>query len=183
MPQTEQAIPYTFNDCMDVVRSMQGHYPVKTTPIAEALGLSVFRVPGWPVERISGQLLKLAENGGASGYAIFVNHGHAQKRRRFTIAHQIAHFILHRDQIGAGIEDNGIYRSRLSAQAERQANLLAIDEILIPELLFERAMHDAMAQHENISIPILAKMFDVHNSVMSIKMGVPHEIAAQENLG
>ena len=183
MTQAEQTIPYTFNDCMDVVRSLQGHYPVKTIPIAEALGLSVFKVPGWPANRISGQLLKLAEKGGASGYAIFVNEAHAQQRRRFTIAHEIAHFILHRDQIGGGIEDNGVYRSRLSAQAERQANLLAINEVLIPEPLFDRAILDSIAEHGDISIPVLAKMFDVPNSVMSIKMGVPHEIAAQEDLG
>ena len=164
-------------------RSLQGHYPVKTIPIAAALGLKVFKVPVWDAERISGQLLKLAENAGRSGYAVFVNEKHSQQRRRFTIAHEIAHFILHRDQIGAGIEDNGIYHSRLSAHAERQANLLAIDEILIPEPLFRRASHSLTVEHGDISIPILAEMFDVPNSVMSIRMGVPHEIVVQENQG
>lgn len=183
MPQAEQAIPQTFNDCMDAVRSMQGHYPVPTIPIAEKLGLNVFQVPGWPVDRISGQLIKVAENGGPSGYTILVNEAHDQKRRRFTIAHEISHFILHRKQIGAGIEDDGVYRSRLGEQADRQASLLAIEEILIPWRLFERAMHHATEQHESISVPILAQMFDVPNSVMSIRMGVPYETAAPENQG
>ena len=171
-PQTENPIPYTFNDCMDVVHSFQGHYPVKTIPMAEALGLKVFKVPGWPADRISGQLLKLAENGGSSGHAIFVNERHGQRRRRFTIAHEIADFILHRDQIDGGIEDDGLYRSRLSLRAEFQANLLAANEILIPDPLLDRALNDAIGQ---ISVPNLADMFDVPNSLMSIKLGVPYE--------
>ena len=183
MPQAEKAIPYTFNDCMDVVRSLQGYYPVKTIPIAEALGLKVYKVPGWHVDRISGQLLKLAENGGASGHAIFVNEDHAQQRRRFTIAHEIAHFVLHRDQINGGIEDNGLYHSRLGAKADRQANLFAINEILIPEFLLDRAQLDALGEHEHLTIPILAKIFDVPNSLMSIKMGIPHEVGAQQKDG
>ena len=168
---------------MDVVHSFQGHYPVKTIPMAEALGLKVFKVPGWPADRISGQLLKLAEYGGSSGHAIFVNESHGQRRRRFTIAHEIAHFILHRDQIDGGIEDDGLYRSRLGVQAEFQANLLAVNEILIPDTLFDRALLDAIGQQEDFTIPHLARMFDVPNSVMSIKMGVPHEIDAQNDQG
>lgn len=181
MPQAEQTIPTTFNDCMDVVRASQGHYPVQTIPIAQALGLRVFKVPEWPAALISGQLLKLAENGGTSGYAIYVNADHPQSRRRFTIAHKIAHFILHRDQIGGGIEDDGIYRSRLGEEAERQASLFAVDEILVPNRLFERAFADLVAKNERVSIPVLAEMFDVPNSVMSIKMGVPHETVAPDD--
>lgn len=183
MPQADASIPYTLNDCMDVIRSKQGHYPVKTTAIAEALGLNVFRTSGWGAEQISGQLLKLAQNGGDSGYAIFVNHDHPLERRRFTIAHEIGHFVLHRDEIGAGIEDDNIYRSRLGAYADHQANLFAINEILIPESLFERAIGHAMAQCESVSIPVLAKMFEVPNSVMSIKMGVPYETDSQARPG
>ena len=49
-----------------------------------------------------------------SGYAIFVNKGDRYKtRQRFTIAHKIAHFILHREAIGDGIVDDALYRSGL----------------------------------------------------------------------
>ena len=107
-------VPYTINDCMNVVREYQQSYPVMTVPMANALGLEVYKASGWPPESMSGQLLKVSENGGSSGYAIYVNGDHPVERRRFTIAHEIAHFILHRELINEGIEENGLYQSRLS---------------------------------------------------------------------
>lgn len=65
--------------------------------------------------------------GGTSGVAIYVNKGHHVNRRRFTTAHEIAHFILHQDFIGDGIADDGLYRSKLSNAMEAQANKLAAD--------------------------------------------------------
>lgn len=64
---------------------------------------------------------------------MIVNAGHSVTRRRFTIAHEIAHFVLHRDLIGDGVIDDGLYRSAtLSGTVERQANRYAAS-ILMPQ--------------------------------------------------
>src|SRR3546814_7195870 len=70
---------------------------------------------------------KDAERGGESGFAIYVNGSHPRVRRRFSIAHEIAHFALHRNLIGDGVTDDAMYRSNLSSAVEVQANRMAAD--------------------------------------------------------
>jgi hypothetical protein len=85
---------------MAIIRHHQDEPPVQVVPIARDLGLEVYRASGWS-ENLSGMIIK--DEGTGSGYAIFVNADHHEVRRRFTIAHEIAHFILHRELIGDGI--------------------------------------------------------------------------------
>lgn len=145
--------------------------PVQLIPLAKEFGLEVYRVPNWPND-LSGMIRKDSEAGGPSGFAIYVNASHAPVRRRFTIAHEIAHFVLHRDKIGDGIVDDALYRSGLSSRQEAEANRLAAD-ILMPWHL----INDAMRNGYN-TIDGLAKLFDVSKSAMSIRLGVPYESAA-----
>lgn len=156
----------TFADKMEIVRSHQKTPPVQTVPLALALGVEVYHVPNWPDE-LSGKIMRSKEHGGNSGYAIYVNRSHHKNRRRFTTAHEIAHFILHQDSIGDGIIDDGLYRSRLSNSMEAQANKLAAD-ILMPWHL----LNPYMEQGRN-SVAQLAKVFEVSESAMSIRLGVP----------
>lgn len=79
--------------------------------MAEALGLTVNMDASLP-RNISGRIVR--GGNGRAGYYIKVNGAHSPYRKRFTLAHEIAHHLLHRDQIGDGIEDNALYRSRLS---------------------------------------------------------------------
>lgn len=52
-------------------------------------------------------------------------------RQRFTVAHEISHFLLHREFIdGEGITDTILYRSQLSDWREAQANNLAASMLL-----------------------------------------------------
>ncbi len=174
MPEDVRPVPYLFTECMAIVRNHQLTYPVMAVPIANALGLEVFRVSDWPTDEVSGQILKDNQNGGPSGFAIFVNGNHPVERRRFTIAHEIAHFILHRDEIGDGIEESGLYQSRLETKEEQEANRLAIHEILVPNTLLSKAIAEARAD-KSLTIPTLATLFQVTNSLMSIKLGIPYE--------
>ena len=45
------------------------------------------------------------------GYRIVVNSGHNRVRRRFTAAHELGHYVYHRDLIGDGIYDDAAYRT------------------------------------------------------------------------
>ncbi|HEY0522277.1 MAG TPA: ImmA/IrrE family metallo-endopeptidase, partial [Stellaceae bacterium] len=82
----------------------------------------------------------------------------------FTLAHEIAHFILHRDLIEDGVSDDTMYRSKeLSGYHEVQANRMAAD-ILMPVMLVKRAA-------ELQSNPdLLARVFRVSPAAMKIRL-------------
>ena len=96
----------TYPEQLAVIQRHQTSTPVQTVALADDLGLKVWHVPNWP-DDLSGKIVKSADQGGSSGYAIYVNKGHHINRRRFTTAHEISHFILHRQFIGDGIVDDG----------------------------------------------------------------------------
>ncbi|RBI67053.1 hypothetical protein DQW77_17790 [Roseovarius sp. TE539] len=116
---------------------------------------------------ISGKIQKDTTRGGESGFAIFVNSGHPAVRRRFTIAHEIAHYVLHERKIGDGIFDDALYRSGLPHQEKVQANALAAD-ILMPR---DRVREMQRLHGDNINY--LANLFWVSEQAMSIRLGVP----------
>lgn len=145
-----------------IIQSYQQNFPVKMMPIARALGVPVYNVSGWPND-ISGMIKNNPDN----GFEIYINKDHPETRRRFTIAHEIGHFLLHKDLIGDGIVDDGLYRSSLSTSIEREANQFAAD-LLMPWGL----LNLAMSKGHN-SIPELAKAFEVSEHAMSIRLQVP----------
>ena len=117
-----------YGDYTEIIRKHQKNYPVIVVPLADGLGVNVFRVNDWP-DDLSGLIKK--DSNSDSGYSIYVNAKHSDTRRRFTIAHEIAHYMSHRGYIGDGIVDDALYRSKLSSRLETQANQLAA-EILMP---------------------------------------------------
>lgn len=150
-----------------VVRSYlaQDEPPIEVTPLANRLGIRVYRAP-WPNE-ISGKIQRDQERGGSSGFAIFVNGSHPSVRRRFTIAHELAHYVLHESKIGDGIFDDAMYRSGLPVREEVQANALAAD-ILMPR----RLVNAAQSKYGD-DVDKLAKLFWVSKQAMSIRLGNP----------
>lgn len=157
----------TYPEQLSIIQKHQIAAPVQTVSLADDLGLKVWHVPNWP-DDLSGKIVMSADQGGTSGYAIYVNKGHHVNRRRFTTAHEIAHFVLHRQFIGDGIVDDGLYRSRLSNSMEVQANKMAAD-ILMPRHL----LNQHIAQGVN-SVSRLAKIFQVSESAMSFRVGSPN---------
>ena len=159
----------TFNEQMAIIRKHQAQPPVDLIAIARDLGLSIFRARGWQ-DDLSG-LIK-ADPKNPDHYNIYVNAIHHERRRRFTIAHEMAHFILHRELIGDGIADDALYRSRLSNKIEAEANRLAAD-ILMPLHLINPLIDKGISDIQN-----LAERFNVSASAMSIRLGVPYEATA-----
>jgi len=141
--------------------------PVKIASIARALGLEVKSATLRP--RISGQI-QLSETS-ASGYRIRINRHEAATRQRFTIAHEIAHYLLHRDHIGDGIEDSILYRSTLSDQREAEANRLGA-HLLMPEKSVIHAMRDLGGKATPRVAALLAEEFNVSEAAMSIRLGI-----------
>lgn len=164
----EMVTAMTLNRELEVIKRHQSNAPVEMVPLANDLGIKVYYANLH--EDISGRIERNTRMGGSSGYAIFVNENHSPKRRRFTIAHEIAHFILHRNLIGDGITEDVLWRSAgLSNSIEAQANKLAAD-ILMPWHLLNNTMRSGTR-----SITALAERFAVSKDAMSIRvLGVPY---------
>jgi hypothetical protein len=149
------------------IEQFQQNYPVKLSALAQALGVPVKAStlpPG-----ISGEIRPDSENAG--GFVIKVNRHDPPNRQRFTVAHELGHFLLHRDQIGTGISDDVLYRSTLSDRREAEANRIAAD-ILMPEPLVEGALKTAEVIRAEEPIAYLAKRFGVSEAAMKIRLGV-----------
>lgn len=157
-------------DPMKVIERYEGQYPV---PIFDILGdlrlgpefrdLSDNEVSGW-IERRSD-----------SSYLVVINRRHALTRQRFTAAHELAHYIYHRDLLGQGVGDNRAYRAQntpfnnenILPKHERQANSFAAN-ILMPREAVSRL------QGHGLSDPrTLAERLGVSEDAMRIRLGMP----------
>lgn len=145
-----------------VMNRHQEAWPVNVEAIAHDLGIRVYRDPYLP-DTISGKIEKNEAIGGPSGYAITINARHSQGRQRFTLAHELAHFALHRHLMGDGVVDDAMYRSPLGGPHERMANRHAA-EILLPAPLVRQAYRQTR------SYVVLAEMFGVSADAMKIRL-------------
>ncbi|MGI2192423.1 ImmA/IrrE family metallo-endopeptidase [Shewanella baltica] len=106
-----------------IILKYQNEFPIKIGAMAKELGIVVKRATLKP--GLSGVI---REVGGT--IVAKINRHDSPERQRFTLAHEIAHFLLHRDKIGDGIEDTMLFRSSLSDSLEAEANRLAADLIM-----------------------------------------------------
>ena len=141
--------------------------PVKIEDVAKKMGLRV--TPFAFDDDISGVLV--IENGqGTIGY----NQNESRVRRRFTIAHECAHYTLHKDQSSMFMDKgfHAIFRSRQSGLSEetqileREANTFAA-YILMPDHLLKREIDQIYFDlGSEDDIKNLAKIFDVSSQAM-----------------
>lgn len=149
-----------------IVRRFTSEEPVMLASMATELGLEVFKSPLKP--NISG-LIEPSETA-PSGFRIRINRHEMAERQRFTLAHEIAHFLLHRDKIGGGVIDNVMYRSNLSSSLEVEANRLAADLIMPRNLVNGHLSQIAHLSRDDIVIA-LAERFRVSQPAMRIRLG------------
>lgn len=150
---------------IELIREYTEEVPVRVGALAEALGLKVV-IAALPLN-ISG-MIKPDEDG--VSFVIKVNRFEPKSRQRFTIAHEIAHFLIHRDRIQAGIVDSVLYRSKLSSRVEAEANRLAADIVMPRAKLRERKILEIGYVSDQL-IENLANEFGVSKQAMGIRMG------------
>ncbi len=86
-----------------VLEKYQEIIPVPVIKLANALDIEVYETEDLD-DHESGAIVR--ESG---DYVIYVNKKHPPERKRFTIAHEIAHFILHKeyvDKVGELVQQN-----------------------------------------------------------------------------
>lgn len=147
-----------------IVRRFQRAAPVDITAMATGLGLTVYEDSDMSRGE-SGMILRDRLGESFSGYTIFVNANEPYLRRRFTIAHECAHFLIHKDKIGDGITDDPMYRSEnMNSQEEFEANNLAAD-LLMPRDLVVPCVKEGFSD-----LTELADRFQVSALAMRVRL-------------
>lgn len=140
--------------------------PVKLGQLARDLGVAI-KVSSMGTG-ISGQIAREGNQ-----YVIRVNRNEARERQRFTIGHELAHYLLHRQLIDSsptGIRDTVLYRSGAPERIEFEANRLAA-EIVMPMPLVEREVDENFGGVvTEATLEALALKFEVSKAAMEIKL-------------
>lgn len=157
----------TMNTPGQVIAKYQREAPVDVVGIAEGLGIHVWEMENMS-PNVSGKLFKDSLNGGFSGFSIVVRKSDSVPRKRFTVAHEIAHFILHKEKLDGGVVDDALYRSGLGNKEETEANRLAAD-ILMPYSLIKNLVGQGYRN------PVaLAEKLLVSKTAIGIRLGLPN---------
>lgn len=152
----------------EIIKSHQVAPPVKLGDLAMQFGLKVTLVT--LPDSISGEIRRVAPSEAKSTFAIRINKHDDKRRQRFTFAHEIAHFLLHADEIVDSLSDTVLYRSSLSNKLEAEANRLATD-ILMPAHLINAEMRGlGTVSDDDYRVVMMAKLFDVSEIAMKLRL-------------
>jgi len=143
--------------------------PVPVEAIAKALGLDVRYAP--TTDDVSGALIRKGRTA-----VIAVNSAQHENRQRFTIAHEIGHFILHKQTRSHLDEDFRIdYRNAISSEAvekgEIEANRFSA-ELLMPKNFLRRdllRMEPAESDADEV-IQTLSIRYKVSRRAMELRL-------------
>jgi len=147
-----------------VMRHMK-EVPVRLGALAADLGLTV-KLSSLPTG-ISGQIERCGE-----GYEIKINRHETRERQRFTLAHEIAHYLLHQsyiDAVDGGIKDNVLYRSGAPHRIEYEANRLAAD-LVMPPFKIDDEISKIERELSEAELEVLAHRFGVSKAAMEIRI-------------
>lgn len=116
-----------------LIAELQLRPPVHVVAVARTCGVPVLPLPPGGPSDVDAFLAYHPPG----TWAIFVAPGRGRGRRRFSIAHELGHYLLHRDLIAAGMAPG--------PQHEREANEFAA-ELLMPEEVIRRAEVNQLAE-------------------------------------
>ncbi len=156
-----------------ILKKYKDQVPVPVVNIAKDLNLDIYELDNL-ADNQAGSIFP-DENG---RFIIYVNAKHNPARKRFTIAHEIAHYLLHRDKIAHAEHFDGVRqpvnapsllredgRTDMTAEdkkMESEANSLAA-EMLMPTQEFKKIWEMAS------SIEEVAKRFNVSVSAALVR--------------
>jgi Zn-dependent peptidase ImmA (M78 family) len=147
----------------NVIRRFTDNVPVDIIGLATALGITVIESD---LGANAGEIFRDIRRGGFSGYSILVNANDPNIRQRYTIGHEIAHFLRHRDRVKNRLVDDRMYRSGHGRTVEDEADALAAD------LLMPRRMIAQFRAAGLKSVEELAAKFDVSVPAMKRRLGI-----------
>lgn len=143
--------------------------PIPVELVARRLGLSV--KPSDFTDDISGVLV-IEDGRGAIGY----NKHQPKVRQRFTIAHEIGHYQLHKDKLPLFVDKgySALYRNSDSStgevRREREANAFAAALLMPKQLLIKEIEGHSFDLGNDSSLDELSKLFGVSTQAMAIRL-------------
>ena len=154
-----------------VINRYRETLPVNVQGLCEELGIKVHKAFLDP--EISGMI----ESKGSGKFMVSVNASDHTNRQRFTMAHELGHYMLHRSLIGDGIDDDRAYRStnkgkyhntNIGPREETEANKFAAD-VLMPWALVKECKESYIGDPDKLS-STLASQFGVSRQAMEIRL-------------
>jgi hypothetical protein len=130
--------------------------PVSLRDVVSALNLEVVRAAGEPF------FCEAALEPVGDGHQIVLRGATSEQRRRFTIAHEVGHFVLHPQRLAP--ERGGDPGNAAWQQQEREADQFAA-ELLMPEDL----LREAVVRH-GPDVSRLADQFQVSRPAMQTRL-------------
>ena len=151
----------------DVLTNARKSVPVPVHELPGRLGVKLKQA--WLADGISGMLENIGET-----FLITINALDPDTRQRFTLAHEIGHYMLHRHLVGDGVDDDRVYRSTqvgkyhntlIGPFEEREANKFAAN------LLMPRDLVNLKRSEDGATDATMASDFGVSERTMSIRLG------------
>ncbi|MDR7220932.1 ImmA/IrrE family metallo-endopeptidase [Aminobacter aminovorans] len=152
----------------ELIEQYTSDAPVNIEGLIEAFGVRLERKA-----ELSPQIAGQIERTEDGKFEISVNKEDHYYRRRFTMAHELAHYLLHRSLIGAGVDDTKAYRSldigkfhnrSITQEHETEANRVAA-KLLMPAKLVARCYGETGGD-----IAQMAKVFKVSAEAMGYRV-------------
>ncbi|MEE1655776.1 ImmA/IrrE family metallo-endopeptidase [Microvirga sp. CF3062] len=149
---------------LEKIKSFQNDAPVNIEGLIRSFGVSLDKKAVLHPE-IAGQI----ERVDGDRFHVAVNVNDHYYRQRFTMAHELGHYLMHRDLLGEGTDDNRAYRSidagkfhntSILPQHETEANRFAAN-LLMPAHLVKRYFYELNGELERLS-----KIFQVSSEAM-----------------
>ncbi len=144
--------------------------PVDIESLIERMGIHF-------VEEAFGDSLSGAAMIDGSRKIISVNKAHSGRRKRFTMAHELGHILLHEDQsLSVDVKPITFLRDDVASTGQEwreiEANFFAAS-ILMPRSLVQSELRKLQKKiiDEDDLIEALAKKFDVSPQAMGIRLG------------
>lgn len=144
------------------------HLPVDVKALARRLGVDVIEQD--LEDSVSGMLA--VRDGQAT---IVVNQHHAHRRQRFTIAHELGHYCLHRMASNVFIDVSPVYfRDSRSSEGtypkEQEANRFAAELLMPATVIRDKVNKSPIDAMDDDAVRMLADEFDVSVQSLSIRL-------------
>lgn len=152
---------------LDTIAPFLRKAPVNIEEMIRAVGIDLDKKAELDPE-IAGQIERLDDG----AYRISVNRADHYYRQRFTMAHELGHWFMHRDLIGSGVDDTPAYRStnagkfynvKIRREHETEANQIAASLLMPADLVRSEFAKDTDPAS-------LAKRFQVSKAAMEIRL-------------
>ncbi len=153
----------------EILDKAEAEIPVDVASLAEFLGVAI--VEEDLEDSVSGMLIVKDERGGIIG----VNANHHPNRKRFTVAHELAHYVLHRKKARVFVDAAPVFfRDDVSSEGTRsqeiEANTFAA-ELLMPKTdLVNQLDGQPVDAFDELSVRRLAARFEVSSQALTIRL-------------